>query len=82
MSIALLAGYFLTSASTALDRIALYCIPLQLFVFAHLPDALGRHGGRNMPIVAAILAYYATVQFVWLSYSANAYMWLPYDNLI
>jgi len=82
LSLVLLAGYFLTSASTALDRIALYCIPLQLFVFAHLPDVLGRHGSRNMPVVAAILAYYATVQFVWLSYSQNAYMWLPYDNLI
>jgi hypothetical protein len=43
ISLLLFLAYFTTGASTALDRLALYMIPLQLFVFSHLPDLLGRY---------------------------------------
>jgi hypothetical protein len=78
-AVALFAGFFLTSASTALDRMALYCIPLQLLAFSYLPDFLGRPGRRNIFVVLAILGYYAAVLFVWLSFGNNARLWLPYQ---
>lgn len=37
----------LSPSSTAVDRIALYWIPLQIFVYSRLPDVLGQHGKRN-----------------------------------
>jgi hypothetical protein len=77
ISLGLLAMLLATSASTAVDRIALYMLPLQVMVFSHLPAAFGRSGGRNT-IVAAVLLYYAMVLFVWLNFATHAFAWLPY----
>jgi hypothetical protein len=73
-------GWLLVSASsTAVDRMALYLIPLQLFVFARLPDLMGRGRGlRNW--VLAVVAYYAAVLFVWLNFATHAYTWVPYHS--
>lgn len=78
ISIAMWAAYFVTGLSTALDRIALYMIPIQLFVAAHFPDALGKSGGSKGGGVLLVLGYYATVQFVWLNFASHAPYWLPY----
>lgn len=66
-------------SSTAVDRVALYWIPLQLFVLARLPNALGRADGKNSVWVCAIVGYSAAVQFVWLMYADTAFAWLPYQ---
>jgi hypothetical protein len=79
VSLALFAALLVGIPSTALDRMGLYLLPLQLFVFAHLPDVLGRHGGRNTVLVATIIAFYALVLFVWLNFAAHANSWLPYQ---
>lgn len=78
-AIALLLAYPIIPSSTALDRLGLFLIPLQLVVFSHLPDAIGRTGKSNRDWVAVILAYYAFVQFVWLNYASHAPDWLPYQ---
>jgi hypothetical protein len=79
ISLGLLAMLLATSASTAVDRIALYMLPLQVMVFSHLPDAFGRSGRRNAnAILAAVLLYYAVVLFVWLNFATHAFAWLPY----
>lgn len=64
-------------SSTAVDRMALYWIPLQLFVLSRLPDAVGKTHSRAM--VFWILAYCGAVQFVWLTSATNALYWLPYQ---
>jgi len=75
----LLFGLLLISPSTtAVDRIGLYMLPLQLVVFSHLPDILGRAGGRNSTLVGAVLAYYTMVLYVWLNFSHHALAWTPY----
>ena len=78
ISILLFLTAILTLATTAVDRIALYMLPLQLVIFAHLPDALGRPGKANSGFTGLILFYYACVLFVWLNFAANAHYWLPY----
>ena len=76
----LLVGLLAVSpSSTAVDRIALYWIPLQLFVLSRLPDVLGKHGGKNTLWVLAVLAYSAAVHNVWLVYADTAFAWLPYQ---
>jgi len=64
-------------ASTAVDRVALYLIPLQLFVFARLPRLASTTRTRT-PLVLAIIAYYGAVQFVWLNFATHAQYWTPY----
>ena len=78
-AVTLLAMYPIVPSSTALDRLGLFLIPLQLVVFSHLPDAIGRAGKSNRDWVAVILVYYAVVQFVWLNFAKHAPAWLPYQ---
>ena len=78
ISLALLGLFLVSPSSTAVDRVALYMLPLQLVVFAHLPDVFGNRGRLNEVLVAAVLFYYAAVQFVWLNYASHAISWLPY----
>ena len=71
MALAALVVLALSPSSTAVDRVALYMIPLQLFVFSRLPDVLGRAESVR-PWVIAIVAYYALVLFVWLFFATHS----------
>jgi hypothetical protein len=68
-----------TSASTAVDRLALYLIPIQIFVFTRLPEALEGRGRGGGAIVLLVVAYSALIQFVWLTFANHAGFWLPYQ---
>lgn len=70
---------YVSPSSTAVDRIALYWIPLQLFVFSRLPNALGNPSGRNDLWVCIVVLYSASVLFVWLTFAKYASVWLPYQ---
>jgi hypothetical protein len=63
-------------SSTAVDRVALYMIPLQLYVLSRVPEVLS----RDTPAfgVSVVIAYCAVVQYVWLNYAAHAEYWVPY----
>ncbi len=65
-------------SSTAVDRMALYWIPIQMFVLSRLPDAFGKQGGKNVVLSNAVVFYSASALFVWLFYAQTAYRWLPY----
>lgn len=71
--------YFATASSTALDRIALYLIPLQLVLFSMLPELWGKRFSGNSIYILGVVLFYGLVQFVWLSFANNAYAWLPYQ---
>lgn len=68
-------------SSTAVDRVALYWIPIQLFVWSRLPLALSPSGLATRKYTALILLYYAAVQAVWLLFATHSYAWLPYRFL-
>ena len=66
-------------SSTAVDRVALYWIPLQLYVLSRLPGAMGGRDGGQVFWVRAVVAYSAVVLFVWLFFASHAYLWMPYQ---
>ena len=68
-----------SSASTAIDRVALYWIPLQIFVWSRLPNAFCRDNSKRQQWVLGIIAYSGTVQFTWLVFATNAPLWIPYN---
>ncbi|QNN65714.1 EpsG family protein [Sphingomonas rhizophila] len=69
----------LTSASTAVDRLALYLLPLQMVMLCRLPLAFAK-GDRDAQLIrAGVVIYLASVQFVWLNYAAYAHYWVPYQ---
>ena len=65
-------------SSTAVDRMALYFIPVQLFVLSRLPDALAHKNISASTAIFGIVVYSASVQFIWLNFAAHAYAWVPY----
>ena len=67
-----------TASSTAVDRMALYLIPLQIFVLSRLPQTVAVKGGINGQLLVLVLAYSALIQFVWLNFAVHAHGWLPY----
>ncbi len=69
----------ISPSSTAVDRVALYWIPLQLFVLSRLPNALGKRDSKNAAWVFAVVGYSAIVHFIWLFYADTAFAWLPYQ---
>lgn len=69
----------ISPSSTAVDRVALYWIPLQLFVLSRLPNAIGRPNGLNSSLVMGVVFYSAAVLFVWLFFAQTAFAWLPYQ---
>ena len=64
-------------SSTAVDRMALYVVPIQLFLFGRVPGALGR--GAYMGLVLGVIAYSFAVMLVWLMFADNATSWVPYQ---
>ncbi|QIL02419.1 EpsG family protein [Sphingomonas sinipercae] len=72
----------LTSSSTVVDRLSLYFIMLQLVVLGRLPWAYTRNRSVAALLIGIVMAYSATIQFVWLNYANNAYWWLPYRSIL
>lgn len=68
-----------TSASTAIDRVSLYLLPTQLVIFSYIPEIFGNSKRNNNQWIAIICIYYALVLFVWLMFSANRSVWVPYQ---
>ena len=81
LAVAAVVGLVLSPSSTAVDRISLYLIPLQLFVGARLPDvrSLGLMPGAWNRLL--ILLSFAVLS-VWLLFAQTASAWLPYRNLL
>lgn len=74
-------GLFTVASSTPVDRLALYLIPLQLFVGSRLPDT------RLFGIPPAtwnklLIAFSFAVLMVWLLFAGHSSAWLPYRNLL
>lgn len=70
--------FLVSPSSTAIDRMALYFIPLQLVVYSRLPAALCGRSGNYSLYVLGLIFYSAAILFVWLNYSEYADNWIPF----
>lgn len=71
----LLIVLLMSLSSTAVDRMALYVIPLQLAVLSRPTSAMVT-GGLG---AAVVILYSAMVQFTWLTFAHHALYWVPYQ---
>ena len=65
-------------ATTALDRIGLYCIPIQLFVFGNLSTVCTTTVQGRRLLTFSVITYYAAAMFIWLNYATHSSSWIPY----
>lgn len=74
-SVALLIFLLVSPSSTAVDRIALYMIPLQIIV---LPRVITLF--RELQVGRLIVILYAgAIQFTWLNFATHSEYWVPYQ---
>ena len=67
--------------STAVDRLALNLLPLQIVVASYLPDS-GVFKLRKFTWKILIIFIAFAVISVWLIYAVHSICWIPYQNLI
>jgi hypothetical protein len=82
LSLLLMGLFFITNASTVLDRIGLYLLPIQLVVFSYLPEIFSKSRALSQWIVIGVIGYYGLVLFVWLNFATHAGLWIPYQSLL
>jgi len=70
--------FAVSPSSTAVDRVALYWIPIQIFVWSRLPTALSVGPRSSALIRFLVTALSAAVLLVWLLFATHAPAWLPY----
>jgi hypothetical protein len=78
-ALALGIGLIVSPSSTAIDRLALYLLPLQVLVLGRLPYAWGSTALQRAILTFAVIAYMVTVMTVWLFFADNASSWIPYQ---
>jgi hypothetical protein len=81
LAVAAAIGLLTVASSTAVDRLALYLIPLQIFVGSRIPDT------RILGIAPAswnqlLIAFSFAVLIVWLLFAGHSEYWLPYRNIL
>ena len=69
--------YLISPSSTVVDRLALYCMPVQIIVLSRFPDAMGFIGFKSFWTLSVIV-YGAMTLLVWLFFASHAFAWLPY----
>lgn len=81
LAVAAAIGMFTVASSTAVDRIALYLIPLQIFIGNRLPETrlfgLSPNSWNEYLIIFSL-----AVLLVWLFFAQHSQFWLPYRNLL
>lgn len=65
-------------SSTAVDRMGLYMIPIQMFVACRMGRLATTPLGRTA-IVLGLVGYFGAVEAVWLNFATHAKYWVPYS---
>lgn len=74
VSVASLAFLIISPSSTAVDRISLYLIPLQIGVLSRVPLIFK----SRLSGTVILVAYCFVVEFVWLNFAQFSNKWVPY----
>jgi hypothetical protein len=78
LAIASIGGLIVSSASSGVDRLSLYLIPLQMVTYSRLPYIVSSTGRAVTSVLIIVILYCFLVQFVWLNYADNVWYWVPY----
>jgi hypothetical protein len=79
LALCLIPGFIAVQSSTAIDRLGLYLIPLQLIVLSRLPDFIATSENTSRLLSFSVVLYSALIMFIWLTYASHSDEWLPYQ---
>lgn len=72
----------LVSSSVIVDRLGMYLIPIQLFVFGRIQFVGTQSTRPDLTWAFLVIMYSASVLIVWLNYGHYAAGWIPYRNFL
>jgi hypothetical protein len=78
LSLALGPPLFFVSSTTAIDRLSLYAVPLQMLVLSGLPRQLSSTAGTRIYPVMMLIGYCALTLLVFFTLGTHARYYLPY----
>ncbi len=81
-AIGAIAILFILPSSTVIDRIGVYIVPLQIYVFCRVPTVFGADLRQSMFITFVIIIYLFLAQVAWFTLGTAAGNWLPYRNYL
>ena len=79
IALSFVALLIVSPSSTAVDRMALYIIPIQLYVLGRLPFAFARTETDYKAFAVGVIVYSGAVMLVWLNFAVDASAWVPYS---
>ncbi len=79
--VSIFSAVLLLFSSATADRLAMYLIPIQGYVWSHFPLLIKDKLLRTVFIIA-IVFFYAAVLFVWLNFGRYSDYWLPYQSFL
>ena len=65
--------------STFSDRIAIYLIPIQIYVLSRVPLLFKNATLQGLSVIS-VSGLYVLVLYVWINYAEHAYYWVPYKG--
>ena len=81
MSILALFALPVITSSTAVDRVALNFLPIQILVASHLPDTgIFKFGKFTWKVLILLSVFF--VLSIWLLFAMHSTCWIPYRNII
>ena len=69
------------SSSTAVDRMALNFLPIQVLVASHLPDSGILKFNKFASKVLIVFSVFFVLS-IWFLFAKHSYCWIPYRNII
>jgi len=72
--------YFINVPTTFIDRIMIYCFPIQLVFFAKIHSIFKE---KNFYFVKSLIVLlYGIYMYVWFNYSDYSEYWYPYQSIL
>lgn len=79
MSVFSLILYYMIESTIIVDRLAIYLMPLQIFVFSRVPQAIGKGRLDKLWWTVAVSLGSGAMLYVWLTFANHAKFWIPYQ---
>ena len=75
-------GLLFSSSSVGIDRLSLFLIPLQVFVYGNIPSLPNFAQKSRITTTFMIISYSVAVQYVYFVHGSFSYTWLPYRTIL
>jgi hypothetical protein len=75
-------AYVYSPSSTAVDRIGLYLLPLQITILSRFTDIYREQNGTKLLLVTSVVCYSFAVGLTWLLVGNTSWAWIPYRNYL